>query len=114
METRPGRNGGRLKLSRKGDPSPNPAGRPKGSPSAKTIIRRWLEAEEKSDNPLNGCNELLTQLDLITLAQLCKAKKGDTSAFNALLDRLEGKPRQITEEVGGNQVINVNIVEESG
>ena len=112
METRPGRNGGRLKLSRKGDPSPNPAGKPKGSLSAKTIIRRWLEAEEKAQNPLNGSAELLSQMDLIKLAQLCKAKKGDTGAFNALLDRLEGKPRQITEEVGANQVINVKILEE--
>lgn len=97
---RPGRNGGKLKKVNKGDPSPNPAGMPKGTLHAKTIIKRWLEAYEKAENPLTGNEENLSQLDIITLAQLVRAKGGDTIAFNALLDRTEGKAKQVTEEIG--------------
>jgi hypothetical protein len=92
---------------KKGAPSPNPDGKPKGLMSAKTIVKRWLEAKEKAENPITGDSESLSQLDLITLAQLVKAKKGDTIAFSALLDRLEGKPKQVTEEIGKGVVINV-------
>jgi len=74
--------------------SGNPNGRPKGTLNASTVIKRWLEADEKKQNPLTQKSESLTQLDIITLAQIVKARKGDTSAFNALLDRVYGKPKQ--------------------
>jgi hypothetical protein len=74
--------------------SGNPKGRKPGSINARTVIKRWLEAEEKKKNPISEKEEVLSQLDLITLAQLVKARKGDTSAFNALLDRTEGKATQ--------------------
>lgn len=75
----------------------NPNGRPKGSPNASTIIKKWLGAGEKIKNPLTQKVELLTQTDLITLGQLVKARKGDTAAFNALLDRAFGKPKQTVD-----------------
>lgn len=84
---------------KKGDPSPNPAGKPKG-PTAKTIIRKWLSAKETVDNTITGKKQKLSQLDIIILEQLKKAKEGDTPAFNALLDRAEGKPKQIQEITG--------------
>jgi hypothetical protein len=74
--------------------SGNPNGRPKGTLNASTIIRKWLEASEKIKNPASGKVEVLTQMDIITLSQIQKARKGDTSAFNALLDRVYGKPKQ--------------------
>jgi hypothetical protein len=102
---RPGRNGGSLINSEKGDPSTNPKGRGKGNLSAKTIIRKWLEAQEKAKNPVSGQMEKMTQLDIITLKQLEKARKGDTNSFNALLDRTEGKARQ-----GIDMETNINTI----
>lgn len=95
-----GKNGGTLIRVEKGDPSPNPNGRPKGSLNTKTIIRRWLSAVETAKNALSGEDEDLTQLDIITIAQIVKARNGDTFAFNALLDRTDGKPKQFTELSG--------------
>jgi len=89
-----------LKPRVKGDPSLNPAGSHKGTMHSKTIIRKWLEAQEKAKNPINGATELLTQLDIITLKQLEKARKGDTIAFKELLDRMEGKARQNVQLAG--------------
>lgn len=97
MQEIEGKNGGMLKVPEKGDPSPNPNGRPKGSQNTKTVIRRWLSALETAKNDLTGEDESLTQLDIITIAQIVKARKGDTFAFNALLDRTDGKPKQYTE-----------------
>ncbi len=57
-----GRNGGKLLRTEKGDPSPNPAGLPKGTLHSKTIIRKWLEAVEKAKNPISGDHEHLSQL----------------------------------------------------
>lgn len=82
-----------LKPFQKGQ-SGNPNGRPKGSPNAATVIKKWLLSGEKIKNPLTGKTETLSQLDIVTLAQIKKARGGDTSAFNAVLDRLYGKPKQ--------------------
>jgi hypothetical protein len=105
----PGRNGGRLKLQESGTPSHNPAGRGKGVLNAKTVIRRWLEAQETAKNPVSGGMEKMTQLDIITLKQLEKARKGDTASFNALLDRTEGKPHQSTDLTSNGLSINQPI-----
>lgn len=72
----------------------NPKGKPKGRLSAKTIIAKWLACEERIENPITKKDETGTILDSLTLAQIAKARKGDASAFNALLDRVEGKPTQ--------------------
>lgn len=93
---------------KKGDLSPNPGGRPGGSLSSRTIIRKWLEAVEKAKNPLSGKDESLSQLDIITLKQLEKARKGDTKAFSELLDRMEGKSiAKIETENLGDTVIRI-------
>ena len=78
------------------------AGRPKGSQSAKTVIAKWLAVKQKSLNPLTGKEQNLTQLDIITLAQLKNARAGEVQAYNALLDRMEGKPKQINELTGAD------------
>lgn len=77
--------------------SGNPAGKPKGTLDAKTVIRKWLEVKEKIKNPITGKMEIMTQYDAIVLAQLAKARAKGTDAFNALLDRTEGKPKQQIE-----------------
>lgn len=75
----------------------NPKGKPPGTLSAKTVISKWLSAKEKIKNPTTGKLEEMTQLDIIVLAQLQKARAKGTDAFNALLDRVEGKPKQQIE-----------------
>ncbi len=93
-KTRQGRNGGKLLNTKKGDPSPNPKGKPKGTLSAKTVIKKWLATKQKTYNPITNDDEILTLLDSIVLKQILKADKGDVASFNALLDRTEGKPTQ--------------------
>ena len=78
----------------------NPKGRPKGSKSSATIIKKWLKAKEEGTDPITKKKKKLSQLDIIILKQLVKARKGDTKAFVALLDRAEGKPKQLNEHSG--------------
>ena len=86
-----GKNGNRLKVVKKGDPSPNPNGRPKGARSRTTIVREWLETMESIKNPITGQTEKLSQYDIITLALIKKARNGDVQAFKELMDSSFGK-----------------------
>lgn len=81
----------------KGIPSPNPNGRPKGSKNRSTIASKWLETCQTLKNPITGENETLTQEDLITLALIHKARKGDVQAYKQLMDSVYGMPKQQTD-----------------
>lgn len=70
----------------------------RGVPHSSTRLKRLLELTENLTNPITGEVEGFTVAEQIDLAQIIKARKGDTKAYNALLDRLEGKPK-LTEEV---------------
>lgn len=75
----------------------------------KTIIRELLECT--SYHSLMKNRGLLDELEekfdgvklsgrqLLVVAQIAKALKGDTSAFNAVFDRMEGKPKQVNENI---------------
>jgi len=76
----------------------NPNGRPKGSKNRSTIAKQWLEINEKTDNPLTGKKETLSQEDLLTLAQIKKAREGDVNAYKALMDSAYGTPNQKVEQ----------------
>lgn len=75
----------------------------------KTIIRELLDTEGYGKLIKNKalCADLAEKFDvseltgrqLMVVAQIAKALKGDTSAFSALLDRMDGKPRQVTENI---------------
>ena len=80
-----------LKPQKAGEPSHNPNGRPKGTRNRSTIVREWLEATESMKNPITGQSEKLTQYDIITLALIQKARKGDVQAFKELMDSSFGK-----------------------
>ncbi len=82
-----------LKPFKKGK-SGNPQGRAPGALSLKSYIKKWLAAEEEFKNPITSEMQRLTQYDIIVIQQIAKARKGDTRAFEALLDRVEGKPKQ--------------------
>ena len=83
-----------LKPAWKKGESGNPKGRPKGRLNRSTIAKKWLETKQKAKNPITGEEEILTQEDLIYLAQLKKARDGDKAGFDALVDSAYGKPVQ--------------------
>ena len=77
--------------------SGNPKGRPKGSKNRSTIVKNWMEAEQKLKNPISGELEMLSQEDAGTLALIHKMRQGDVSAYRALMDSLYGAVRQTME-----------------
>lgn len=62
--------------------SGNPAGKPKGTLSRSTLYKKWLEVADA---------EGLTEADKIVLAQITKAKTGDTTAAAHVIDSAMGK-----------------------
>jgi len=85
--------------------SGNPAGRPKGSLNRSTIARKWLEVQEDAKNPITGSNEKMSQEDIMTLALIKKARKGDTTAYAKLMDSAYGAPMQQTDVTSkGNEI----------
>lgn len=57
----------------------------------------WLSLMTLATNPLTKKKELLSQLDVMTIKMIRKAKDGNVNAYTALLDRAYGKPKQYTE-----------------
>ena len=56
-------------------------------------------------NPLTGIKELLSNEDMITLALINKAKKGDVNAYKALMDSTYGAVKQNLELTEGETPI---------
>lgn len=78
--------------------SGNPKGRPKGSKNRSTIAKKWLQVEQDLKNPLTSEIETMSQEDLMTLALIKKAREGDTTAYQKLLDSAYGAPVQQVEQ----------------
>jgi len=98
--------------AKKGDVR-NPNGRPKGSKNRSTIAKQWLEINEKAKNPVTGTEEILSQEDLLTLAQIKKAREGDVNAYKALMDSAYGTPNQkmnVEMDAEVDQKITVEII----
>ena len=64
--------------------------------SLKTIIEEVSAVEYPTPAKLKAIfpKEKYSGKELMIMAQLSKAYKGDTGSFNAIADRLEGKPKQ--------------------
>ena len=75
----------------------NPNGRPKGVRNRATIARYWLDAESDEMNFITGVKERLSQADVIMLALIKKARKGDVAAIKEILDSGFGANKQIIE-----------------
>ncbi len=94
-----------IKPVKKGDPGRNPNGRPKGSLNRSTIVRKFLatgavlpkDMFQKLAEVFPKVKEKLTAEELITLAQIARASKGDTHAYKALMDSAYGAPKQEIE-----------------
>jgi hypothetical protein len=52
---------------------------------------------QNAKNPITGIDENLSQEDLITLAMIHKARKGDVAAYKQLMDSTFGMPMQQIE-----------------
>jgi hypothetical protein len=90
--------------------SGNPNGRPKGVQNSKTRLLRLLELVQKRRNPITGEDEEFTVLELMDMQMISKALRGDQRAYEAVVDRLEGKPKQttdITADIKGNVQITI-------
>lgn len=85
-------NGGMLTPFEPGK-SGNPNGRPKGSKNRSTIAKKWLETREEVVNPMTNEPEWLTQEDIMTMALIRKARRGDVNAYNALMVSGYGIPK---------------------
>tara|TARA_B100000780_G_C20927755_1_gene369770 strand:+ start:283 stop:501 length:219 start_codon:yes stop_codon:yes gene_type:complete len=60
----------------------------------KTIAREYLALLQKEVYPLTGIKKLLSNEDMITLALIHKAKKGDLNAYKAPMDSADGAVKQ--------------------
>jgi len=69
-------------------------GRPKGSKNRATIVKHWMEAKQSIKNPISNELEMLSQEDVGTLALIDKMRKGDVSAYKALMDSAYGAVTQ--------------------
>lgn len=98
--------------------SGNPKGRPKGSKNRSTIVKNWMEAEQKLKNPISGELEMLSQEDAGTLALIHKMRQGDVSAYRALMDSLYGAVRQTMELSQAEQPIfkqlDIDVISNNG
>jgi len=82
--------------------SGNPNGRPKGVPNTATRLARFLNATMRGKHPVTGEEQEFTVAEIMDLKQIVKAMNGDTSAWEKINDRLEGRTRQISEVSGEN------------
>lgn len=72
--------------------SGNPKGRPKGALSRSTLARKYLDARlPGKKDPFGVSTEDLTIADMIMLALINKAQKGDINAIRELMDSGYGK-----------------------
>ena len=94
--------------------SGNPKGRPKGSKNRSSVAKKWLSVEQNQKNPLTNKDEDMSQEDLITLALIKKARKGDVQAYQKLLDSAYGAPVQQIEQTNIEQPLFPDVKENDG
>lgn len=64
----------------------NPKGRPKGSQNRGAQIKRLLAARSEEFNPITKSKEKLTQEQWCIIGMIGAARKGNTRAFEILMD----------------------------
>ena len=93
---------GKVYPQKPGDKALPGAGRPKGSRNRKTIIKEILDLTKRMKNPVTGKIHEMTVEQQIIFAIANKALKGDVKAYEALSDRVYGKPEQMVENINKN------------
>ena len=89
----------------------NPNGRPPGK-SKSTIARKWLDIEEESTDEFTGFQVNLSQEDMMTLAMIKRAKKGDVKAYKELMASAYGEDKNInhTGAIGLAHITGMEIL----
>ena len=72
----------------------NKKGNWKGTEHSSVRLKRLLDMTQMLKNPINGELEGFTVLEQMDLQQILAALKGDIKAYQAIVDRAEGKPRE--------------------
>ena len=88
----------------KNDPNINRAGRPKIGKSWAGMLREICEEE------VTLGTEKKTRKEIISRRLISEAAKGEAWAINALMDRIDGKPRQVSEidhTSGGKEITGI-------
>jgi len=94
---------------KKGDPSPNPKGKPKGQRSYATIYREALIKIGKAKNMTPEEVE-----EEMHRSGLDSALKGNFAFYKDTLDRLHGKPKEAVDITSGGEKITGVVVSFSG
>ena len=89
--------------------SGNPSGRPAGSRNRSTIVKQWLEVKKRAKNPISNKEEELEIQDMIVLALINKALKGDVNAFKELMDSGYGKLLNSNDITSKGESLNIPI-----
>lgn len=89
------------------DNQPEKRGRPAGSRNTKTILAELLAITENVRNPLTGEDAEVSIHEQILAKLVVMAKNGDLQSVDRVLDRLEGKPKQETENTNKN--VNTDV-----
>lgn len=66
----------------------------------------WLSLATLRTNPITKKKEILSELDMMNIKMINKAKAGNVNAYNAIMDRAFGKPKQYSE-VDINQRVTI-------
>jgi hypothetical protein len=74
--------------------SGNPKGKPKGTISITTVLRKLIEKRMQINDPISKLPKNLKIKEIMALALIKKAVAGDVHALEVAMERLEGKPVQ--------------------
>lgn len=80
-----------IKPPKKGEPSRNPNGRPKGAKNRSTLLKKWLSVATTIKNPVTKEVEQITVEDEVVLSLINQARKGNVTAIREILDTTYGK-----------------------
>lgn len=87
--------------------SGNPQGKPKGSKDSRIVLGEFFDTILKGEHPITGEQGEFSVRELLFSKQIAKAlNDGDTTAFNSLMDRYEGKAKQ-TSSISINAAHNL-------
>lgn len=91
---------------KKGDPSPNPAGKKPGQRDYATIYREALIKL----GTMNGIPADELEIDIV-LKGLASARKGDYRFYKDVLDRIHGSPKQSVDLTSGGKELPTPIMQ---
>lgn len=101
--------GNQKKTQFKKGQSGNPKGRPKGRRDNATILKIYLEKMAKGVD-FEGEEILAPAWDVMNIRMIYEAMQGNTTAYNAIIDRIEGKPKQtINNTVNAGTGLNITV-----